>query len=642
MADAQPHNSMGSVGHAGVLIQSVEHFHPSSETSVQLNRAVNRELSKQYVTWLRARFVAPNEYSSAHGKLYGPARLVLLIGERQVGRRATATMLLHGKDRDEATARHLVSATDGDKDEPVSIMAQEVHSGERLFLDLSDVSAASCKVMLHELRFFHEVIQKQKAHLVVAVRADQRNLVPSQFEHDIATITPPPVAETFAKYLQSDEISASLQQISSKSPEIQKLTNGLPGRVSSLAKLVHESAAKESAKNFKHWFEAASEAFTNYGATIIGALTGLPGGWPRALLWSAAMFEGASARTVFSAAETLMKKLEYPYDAAVLTMESPSALLASKDVSVASVQSFDAKIVSFNKLGYGQAVRAYFWHEFSGLQDVAQDWLVGCLALPDLTPKNRTESVGRYVELCLWATKPDDLIALIEKSKNNTDLVEPIVTKGLLHEQFGSQFRRKVYDWSKDVNQPQDFALMLIEACGRVIANSYPDQALVRLDHLTKHRNPSIRQAAKEKILFLTEKDNFLFRRLLYRVTGSPSLGYQPQPSNELFMELIDPRRLADDSSRTRPMIREPEIQSAVLLGWKNLLRTPKNQWRSVALRWWNAEAERPANGELLELPIAACQHDVKLLSAMYVTARDWNHPMTQRLFSIIDVEMNA
>jgi hypothetical protein len=146
-----------------------------------------RVVAHEHLHWLNQRFVEPGHYGRAR-ELLADSGSVLLTGAPGSGRRATAQILLHRLNPDNAELiRELPDAdTGGPSDGPV-LDAQVVDSGQRLLLDLSTSEETYCEVVLGQLPSYRAEVQERGAHLVV--------VLPRSREHHFGSELGPSVVE---------------------------------------------------------------------------------------------------------------------------------------------------------------------------------------------------------------------------------------------------------------------------------------------------------------------------------------------------------------------------------------------------------------------------------------------------------------
>ncbi|MGH3854644.1 MAG: hypothetical protein ACRDR6_14325 [Pseudonocardiaceae bacterium] len=237
--------------------------------------------------------------------------------------------------------------------------------------------------------------------------------------------------------------------------------------------------------------------------------------------------------------------------------------------------------------------------------------------------------VTRFAQQALRTNRPDDLRFLAERWVKSTNSNWPsrllpqaarAVECGLNDERHGLFFRKQLYTWSIDINLLSDLAQVVVQVCAEVLALTHPEQALVRLHHITRRHSGTAGEAARDALLELVDSDRRLYRCLLARVTE----GLMKDTARDLalFCELAAPDRL----TRTPPLIEDAAVRAHLSTGWSAVLGGLSSPECAHPVRTWLAAAHENDQYRELLLTVLVEGSGVDQLSCLYVVARDWAH----------------
>jgi hypothetical protein len=234
--------------------------------------------------------------------------------------------------------------------------------------------------------------------------------------------------------------------------------------------------------------------------------------------------------------------------------------------------------------------------------------------------------VHRYAHECLRTLRPDDLIKTVEKwtfeDPVQTELASSALEFGLADPRHGWTFRKKCYEWSRNPILAWPLAYAVIDVCIHVIAPNYPNQAIVRLHHLTRNRDGGVAEAARVKLLNLAENPRH-FRRLLARLTDSVRNRDDPR-ERSLFLTVADARRLVESTGSGRPLIAEPTVRRQLIDGWEAVLsRGRKSEYVGYVWQWLDTYTASRQNN-LLTVLVEACRAEVAHLATLDGIGRHW------------------
>jgi hypothetical protein len=194
---------------------------------------------------------------------------------------------------------------------------------------------------------------------------------------------------------------------------------------------------------------------------------------------------------------------------------------------------------------------------------------------------------------------------------------------GLADARYGWKFRAKCYEWSVNRRLPAPLGQVVIAACVDLIAPNHPQQALVRLHHLTRHGDEELAGTAQSALHRLSDDRRFL-RRLLARL-GDPARSnfYDPR-DRSLFLVVAEPGRLLASNSSGRPLLSDAGVRSTFVYGWAEVLRYGNRAEYEGALRqWFEVIGGRWGDG-VLRVLVEACRADFRTSATLESAANRW------------------
>ncbi len=550
-----------------------------------------RAIAHEHLLWLNRRFVEPRHYGRARDWLADSGN-VLLTGVPGSGRRAAAQMLLHRLFGTDGQIRELSDGSDrkDSSDEPV-LDTSTVGSGQRLLLNLSLSEEKYYSAVLKRLPAFRTVVNERGAHLVVVLPYDRKQHLGSELGPSTVDISRPDGAEVFQRYLRSDGIRPTGEQLDVAELTVQLRSEPMR-RIAELSGLVQLARESEPTQPLPHWLREALTALTERSDEIAKQMTQLRWGQQRALLLATAVFSGAHADAVFWATSRLCTIVRQPEDERPrLEREGVAEQLAEIGATADG-----AGLVRFRSLAYDQAVRTHFWTNFPEERDGFRDWVTAAVWQRTLTAEDRDEVVTRFAEQALRTGRPGDLLYLAERWVRRPDPRWPsrllpqaakALERGLSDERHGRCFRRRLYDWSRDPSLSNDLAQVVVQVCSEVLALTHPDQAVVRLHHIVRRQSGVAGDAARDALLDLTDRDRRMYRLLLERVTSGPKTTEYAVADLSMFLELADPVRLTDARQRPRPLIADETVRDQLVTGWAAVLGEPSSLPYGHHVRAW-------------------------------------------------------
>ena len=147
---------------------------------------------------------------------------------------------------------------------------------------------------------------------------------------------------------------------------------------------------------------------------------------------------------------------------------------------------------------------------------------------------------------------------------------------------------------------------------------NYPNQALVRLHHLTLHRDPDVARAARFEIVRLAA-DRRILRRLLARLTDQ-KFGRWPVNRRLFLAVAAAPDRLVDGPS----LAAETVVRQQLVEGWRAVFDLDeKRDYENVVRRWLDAHATGGHRG-LLDVLVDACGNRFGPRATLFAIGRQW------------------
>jgi hypothetical protein len=588
------------------------------EQLVRLRGKAPHSVAQDHLDSLSQRFVSPENYTQAQWCLEKTGT-VLLTGPSGVGRRTAAMMLFDG-DRFQELA---------EPDEPGESLLdpRKIETGARLLLDLSNTEETHYRRIQRDLSSFRAEVTDREARLVVVLPQTQDDQLSTDLRRLAVELGRPDGRTVFQRHLRADGIGFDTADLAA--PELARLLENSPVReLADLANLVRRARERTPRGDFPTWRNEAIARVTDRAETVAAKVTNLRAGPQRALLLSAAMFEGATPDAVFHATDRLLNELEHPEDEKPL-LERPDLAERLAEIGVKP----PGKYVHFGMLSYGEAVRRHFWSHFPDMREQFRDWVDSAIELEALSLADRTRVVSRFAKQCLRTQRPDDLIWLAEqwtrRTENGNFLLLPHAAEalelGLGHGPYGWRFRHRVYRWSREPRLSKSLRRVLIKVCVDTIAPSYPEQALVRLHHLARRENTAQAPESRKALRDLVDNDDLLFRRLLDRLAEAVGRDTPWPVDLDLFLELADPTRLTDATTRTQPLLVDAGVHAQLIAGWRAVMsHCAHDSWGKQLAIWLQASENERHRESLLNVLVMAADGRNDVLSRLYVIAKNW------------------
>ncbi|MFF3754359.1 ABC transporter substrate-binding protein [Streptomyces sp. NPDC002018] len=614
-------NEARSAVHSGDGPQVNVYLEAASSRLREQARRRPRTIAKDERARLYQRFVPPTHFQQAR-KVLNAHHAVLLSGRPGSGLRAAALMLLHELPEAEDSLHELPDTRD-DESSSSPFDTADIRDGDRLLLDLSQADETRYIEVQNQLSDFREQLIRRGAHLTVILPHHLTYLLRSDLRSLTADIERPSAHRVLAVHLRRDGISPSASELDT--PELVAYLAKAPLRdVADLAdriRRLRDTAGDEA--GFPNWLRHALALLTDQTARVAGDLVTRHTGRRRALLLALAMFHDTTPATVFTASTALLKILDHPPDERPRLEHSD----LNAEFKAIGAETQPSGHVRFNKIGYDRAVRSHFWTYLPDVRLQLRDWIGERLEQPWLSQKEREHVIARFSEQGLRTGRPEDLFALAcrwtaynTSPKGMPDAAQ-VLAYGLSDEQYGRYFRQQIYDLSISTELSPRLQQVLVLVCSEVMAQTHPDQALVRLHHLARRASGPAGTDAERSLLHMTRSDNRLYRLLLSRINTEAATG-QGDVDAALFLVLADAARL----------IRSATVRAALIAGWAGILRRWSwERWQPGIERWLTVCEGGRYRGPALDVLVIACRDDSSRLGSLYRVARDWARAPTDR-----------
>lgn len=612
------HEAHGSV-HGGEGPQF--NFYVAAATSRLREQASRqpRTISKADRLHLYQRFVDPPHFAKARD-VVRQTRTALIDGLPGSGRRAAALMLLHELPDTRGTLHELPDTQDDGAASALDTL--DVSAGDRLLLDLSEAEESRYLAVQEELFEFRDRLDRIDAHLAVVLPHHLGYLLRDDLRHLTADIGRPPAVRVLARHLRCENITPTAAELDDR--ELATFAARAPMRkLAALAEgIKRRRDAGDAERGFAHWLTAALADEHDQAARVATDISTETNGRRRALLLSLAMFHGTQPATLLHATNALLKALSHPQD------ETPRLDQTDLHAEISAIRAEvhpDSR-VRFALPGYDSAVREHFWTYMPDIRGQLRDWFQACMSAPGLGQHERDSAVTRFAGQALRCHRREDLKWLVERwtrhgsSTQHMPDAAQLLALGLGDDQHGRYFRQQIYDWSTSSDTHPRLGHVLVLVCSQAMADTHPDQALVRLHHLARRARGRVGTDAREAVLRLARSDNRLYRLMLTRLCDDAAQSKWGGRDSALFLDLADPVRLVRDKS----------VRVLLSRGWSAAVHRPDEQWADHLGGWLNACTQYAAHRtHVLDVLASACAVNNRASGRLYRIARQWQYAGT-------------
>ncbi|MGW3471840.1 hypothetical protein ACWDKQ_26015 [Saccharopolyspora sp. NPDC000995] len=595
---------------------------------IHRRRTSQRTLTADQLARLYDRFTEPPEYRQAEEKLYERSRTVLLSGKPGSGRRSAALMLLYNSTTRDAQFRELPVETD--EEERDSLDPESVQPGERLLLDMSgEQQPEKFRSVQAKFESLRGAVVANKGALVVVLPPDPDHLLWPEFRPLHVPMTRPSGKAVLSRSLKVEHVEFAEQDLDRESLK-PHLADAALRDLDRLCQRILEAKYARPSSGFVDWADRACEAFAEHSEQVAEQIRESTAP-QRAIVLAAAMLKDGHVDSAQAAAKSLLNQLKYPADEKhVLEREGLDDALRSVKV----VPNASRRIV-FSSISYENAVRNHFWTNFPELRDDLRAWVGDCVVALNMVDDDCDRLVARFAEQADRTGRIQDLCSLAEQWTKQADRqrrpprsarwAAAALAHGLGETSSpgaAGEVRRRIYEWANQPGLAVHLAQVLVSVCAEVMAETHPDQAVVRLRLLASHNVQEVAGAAKTAVSNLAQ-DNRFYRRFLWWMKSW--LTQQSRPSDvDLFLATSDPLRLLDTSSRSAALITNNGIRRQLAAGWRVALMRGTDGWLEKFGEWLVASNSGAYGPHLLNVLVESTHGELVKLGMLHVTSRDW------------------
>ena len=581
-------------------------------------RHVPRALDRQHEERIAGLFVNPPGWDRATAILR-EQRVVLVQAAPGTGRRTAALRLLHIDNGGSEPIHELPVPGEENAEEHV-LDPDDVADADRLLLDLAPVGDERVQALYGRLRAFCTAVRARQATLVVVLSGRTLRITDPGLVGLLARLGRPDGVAVLRRHLDAYRIGHADHDLR-QDDLVPVLERGSMRDIEHLASLVREARDRCAAgTSVATLLDQACAALADQADEVAAQVAGRPGR-ARTLMLASALFEGAAVDAVFEAESLLVQTVRYP-DLQTHELEEPDLRSRLDDIDV---EVGPDRRVRFRRPNHAEAVCRHFWRYFPRLRDQFRNWVVQCGHA--LSAVDGDDVVERYLDACLQVGRSRDVLVAIEAwaSREPLRLAAALTAleRGLAAPREGWRFRRRCYEWSINRRLAVPLAHIVIAACVDVIAPNHPQQAIVRLHHLTRHDEDDVAMSARHALLRLADDRRLLRRTLARLVTPELSNLHEPR-GRSLFLALADPERLLKRSSSGRPLLGEPGVRNALVSGWAAVLLYPSRAEYEGRVRHWFDVATEQRVDDLLAVLVDACRADFAVSATLVGAAYRW------------------
>ncbi|MBM9510377.1 hypothetical protein [Actinacidiphila acididurans] len=583
-------------------------------------RRDRRAVAEDQLQWLRRRFVHPMGFARAR-QLLAAHNTVLLTGSVGSGRTSAGRMLLHELPRDAGTVHDLLV---DDRQGHSRLDPEQVGTGDRLLLDVSKLGDPLWTEVHDELPGLRKTVQDRHAHLVVVLPQVGLRGLGQDLGAYRAEIGDPDRMRVLQRCLRLAGLHPS-ETLEPSSDLIGFLDHRPPmGEVARLADLMARARDRGNGA-FAQWAKEALNALRDRSSDVTKLVASLRESPQRALLITVAMLHEARSDAMYEAGRDLLRTVGY--------RESDRPLLERADLAERYEQikagADSLGRVTFEELGYDEAVRSHFWRYAPDLRDRLSTWVGSTVALDKLSDDDRQRLVARFAEQRLSGDSAEGLIRAAvrwtESPQHRSRSAAAVQAFGVAldDDRHGAEVRYRLRQMAAENALTDGLVPVLVTVCENLLAVRHPDQAMVRLHHLARRERDGT--LAHDALLRLVRDDPRLLRRLLNRLARV--FGSGPRPADfAVFLALAEPGLLTASGAGGWPLLAEAGARRDLVTGWNAVLGSrPRETWRGLAHRWFDATRTQSELADaFLDVLVAAGQGSGLLLGRLYVTVGEW------------------
>ncbi|MEV0680614.1 hypothetical protein AB0I60_29275 [Actinosynnema sp. NPDC050436] len=577
-----------------------------------------RVVAEDRLRSMEERFVAPPNFGPLRTALHRPGA-VLLSGAPGTGRRTAAMMLLHSSGDGTARFRELPDEDSERSEKQLALLDPDaVEAGERLLLDLTAEAEWVVRTIRRDLGGYLAAVGKRGAYAVVVLSMRTVGLLPGDLGESVVEIGRPDARAVLQRHLRALDVDGPVVDV----PDLAQHLDADPmSELARLARLVRDTKAAAGGRgSLREWLTDAVSAMSLRVDEVARKVRENPDGRFRALLLATACFEQSRVEVVHHATESLLRVVDYPEDEAH-PWDRPDL---AESLGRIDARTDGERRVRFGSVTYGQAVRTHFWDSLPGQRSRLRTWLEIALPHESVPHRDRVRVLRRFSAECLRVNQPDHLFWLVERwnaHERASELVPataPVLLDGVTNPRHGAVFRKQVYNWACSRSLTGPLAGELVRLSAEAIAPTRPDQALVRLRHLS--HNPVVQEYARNTLVGLSDEDPRFLRRVLHRAVQDVVLPRPREGDLLLFTALADPERLL---KAPRPLLADDFVRAQVVEGAHRVMAARPHEWWAPWVRRWLA-AHDPARDVVLDLLVDATGNRSDLEARLVAVARAW------------------
>ncbi|WP_406692526.1 hypothetical protein REH65_12300 [Saccharopolyspora sp. ID03-671] len=573
------------------------------------------ELAESRLKWLKDRFVEPGNLDEARVRVK-ESRTVLVGGSAGAGRRSAAKMLLRECAGASSPVREV--PVDTEEEEKDFLKPETVLRGECLLVDLSaDSELRRLDAGEGTLESFLGAVEKAEGHAVVVLPPEAGDFLSVELSSELVEIERPDAAQVLALHL--NDLSSELSPDRFNDEDLADfLSTASMEEIGRLAERCSKLRRQRPGQSVETCLHIALQAVSKRDKTFEKFVAILPAP-KRALLLSAGFLEGAHADVVGDAAEKLHAQAE--------GLEERLPVLSSAGLDT-QLRELRLELTESREVRFGEwsaeAVVNHFWYAFPRLRPVLLEWVGRCCASSLLTDADREQLVKRFASVCRQGRHGADLSALAAwllrldsryQPPHVQDWAARILTEGLKEEPGALAIRRQIYEWVTSRSLAADLADVLVFVCSNVLAETHPEQAMVRLRHLTRHSDHRIARNASDALVNLVE-DHRIFFDLLWRL---PRAYKRVDADADLFLRIADPERFL----RAPGLLKSAAVREQLTRNWAVVVERPRECWSARVRDWLDAVIADNSAEALLDVLVDAAGRAGRV-GRLYVVLRDW------------------
>jgi hypothetical protein len=426
------------------------------------------------------RFVEPtdtDQWTAAQVALRNNG-LVVLLGPVGSGRRTTALRLLKLARQTENALFHLEPNWSKPKKR---YLPRQTNAGA--VLDMSFPSPDSPDASFGEdlVEYGRQCLGREQFTVVLSTPQVWKDTLADKTQDLIFRFDPPDARTLIARELQLRDLSQRVAWLSDGQlpllPEILD-SQPYPEEALRLYRIIRDAndrdSLKEPLQEFTGWRDHIEDTllYPAAGTNLTDVLT------TRAVLWSAALLNKASIRSVISCSNLLLQCLKVSREPGVIAQEATTR--RKLHAAHVSVQGSRAAL-NDNKSNLDRAVLEHLFTQYPDLRKVLLEWISALLTSTSVSKADLAPAVTRLVTLA-GDLADSELLRTVAGGlpPSRRTLAVDALTKATLSPEHGAYTRNQIYRWAR--GKPDEDTLSLVaEICGGELGVRKPAVALTRL-----------------------------------------------------------------------------------------------------------------------------------------------------------------